>query len=64
MLYVKVPVVHPVLLHPAVQLQESGVIQLSPVGQDTEHGTEKVLWIQSVSIPDTRAPSEKIEQHY
>ena len=41
MLYVKVPVVHPVLLHPAVQLQESGVIQLSPVGQDTEHGTEK-----------------------
>ena len=62
MCYVKVPVVHPVLLHPAVQLQESGVMQLSPVGQDTEHGTEKrVLWIQSVSIPDTLAPSEKIE---
>ena len=41
MLYVKVPVAQPVLLHPAVQLQELVVVQLSPVGQDTEHGTEK-----------------------
>ena len=40
MLYVKIPVVHPVLLHPVVQLQESGAVQLSPMGQDTEHGTE------------------------
>lgn len=62
MCYVKVPVVHPVLLHPAVQLQESGVMQLSPVGQILNMGLKKrVLWIQSVSIPDTIAPSEKIE---
>ena len=47
-MYVKVPVVHPVLLHPAVQLQELVVVQLSPVGQDTEHGTEKKCIMNSI----------------